>query len=99
MLFLKLFLTAAGPNLAVHTATQSMFDKLNASTTCDEACKELVLRVSSWEAKQRASDFSFYDVPENYSNSLAPGSVLRLEQTTNLARYTVPTPLIMSRIL
>lgn len=99
MLFLRRFLTAAGPALAVHTATQSMFDKLNASTTCDEACKELVLRVSSWEAQQRASDFSFYNVPEIYSTSLVPGSVLRLEQTTNLSNYTVPTPLTMSRIL
>ncbi|KAG6362604.1 hypothetical protein INS49_007696 [Diaporthe citri] len=34
-----------------------------------------------------------------YSSALGPGSVLRLEQTTNLTNYTVPAPLTMSRIL
>ncbi|KAH8788072.1 putative secretory lipase [Diaporthe sp. PMI_573] len=87
------------PALAVRASTESTFAKLNASTTCDDACKELVLRVSSWEADQRASDFSFYTVPRNYTADLAPGSVLRLEQTTNLTNYTVPAPLTMSRIL
>lgn len=99
MHFLQVLFTAAVPVLAVHATTESAITKLNASTTCDEACKEVVLRVSSWEAEQRASDFSFYNVPENYSSALAPGSVLLLEQTTNLTNYSVPAPLTMSRIL
>lgn len=99
MIFLPLLFTAAVPASAVQATTQSALTKLNASTTCDEACKEVVLRAASWEAEQRASDFSFYTVPENYSSALAPGSVLRLEQTTNLTNYAVPTPLTMSRVL
>lgn len=99
MLFLQILLAAAASALAVHATAQSTFSKLNASTTCNETCKELVLRVSSWEAEQRASNFSFYIVPENYSSDLTPGSVLKLERTTNLTNYTVPAPLTMSRIL
>lgn len=99
MLLQPVLFTVATWALAVHATTQPASTKLDASTTCDEACKELVLRVSSWEAEQRAFNFSFYTVPENYSAALAPGSVLRLEQTTNLTNYTVPAPLTMSRIL
>lgn len=99
MLFLEVFFMAVTSALTVHATTQSAFTRLNTSTTCDESCKEVVLRASSWEAEQRASDFSFYTVPENYSSALTPGSVLRLEETTNLTNYTVPAPLTMSRIL
>lgn len=99
MIFLRVLFVALVPSLAVCASTESTFASLNASTTCDDTCKELVLRVSSWEAEQRASDFSFYDVPMNYTTDLAPGSVLRLERTTNLTNYTTPAPLTMSRIL
>ena len=99
MKYFQMLSATLAASLAVCASAQSAFTKLNASTTCDDACKELVLRVSSWEADQRASDFSFYTVPKTYSADLAPGSVLRLEQTTNLTDYTVPAPLTMSRIL
>ncbi|KAL1868936.1 hypothetical protein Daus18300_005772 [Diaporthe australafricana] len=85
--------------LAVQASAQSASNRLDASTTCNETCKEGVLRASSWEGEQRASDFSFYNVPENFSSALTPGSVLTLEPTTNLTNYTVPTPLTMSRML
>lgn len=99
MLSLQVLFTITAAALAVQASTPSAASKLNASTTCDEACKEVVLRVSSWEAEQRASDFSFYTVPDNYSSALSPGSVLKLERTTNLTNYTVPAPLTMSRVL
>lgn len=99
MLHLQVLFTITAAALVVQAGTPSASARLNASTTCDEACKEVALRVSSWEAEQRASDFSFYTAPDNYSSTLAPGSVLKLETTTNLTNYTVPAPLTMSRIL
>lgn len=99
MMFLQIIFGAVLSALAAHSLADSMFARLNASTTCDDACRELVLRVSSWEAEQRASDFSFYTVPGNYTAKVGPGSVLQLEETTNLTNYTVPAPLTMSRML
>ncbi|KAJ0120726.1 uncharacterized protein J7T55_015458 [Diaporthe amygdali] len=98
MLIVQVLLITARAALTANASAQRA-SSLDASTTCNETCKELVLRVSSWEAEQRASDFSFYTVPENYSSALAPGTILSLERTTNLTNYTVPTPLTMSRML
>lgn len=99
MTFLKMLFAALLPALATHSLANSTFTRLNASTNCDDACKELVLRAVSWEAEQRASDFSFYTVPGNYTTKLSPGFVLQLEETTNLTNYTVPAPLTVSRML
>ncbi|KAG8156626.1 hypothetical protein KVR01_013577 [Diaporthe batatas] len=99
MMSLQVLFAAAVLALGAHSLVDSTFAKLNASTTCDDVCKELVFRASSWEAEQRASDSTFYTVPSNYSNELSPGIVLKLEETTNLTNYTVPAPLTMSRML
>ena len=58
------------------------------------------LTSSAWEATQRADNsFSFYNVPSNFSSSLAPGTLLGVEAATNLVNYTVPSSLTLSRIL
>ncbi|ETI26089.1 hypothetical protein G647_02866 [Cladophialophora carrionii CBS 160.54] len=55
---------------------------------------------ASWEAEQHASnDLSFYTVPSNFSCTLAPGSLLRVEVAINLSGYTVPSSLTISRII
>ncbi|KAM5349831.1 hypothetical protein ACJ41O_006336 [Fusarium nematophilum] len=70
------------------------------STTCDETCQELTLNGSSWIAEQQADPtFSFYKVPSSFSEDMAPGSVLTVEDATNLTNYLVPSGLTMSRII
>ncbi|KAI1861731.1 uncharacterized protein JN550_010671 [Neoarthrinium moseri] len=71
-----------------------------AAQACDPACQQLIARASAWEQSQRASeDDSFYSVPSNYSTSLKPGSLLKLEIATNLTNYTVPASLTVSRFI
>lgn len=55
----------------------------------------------SWEQTQHAHTpaDSFYAVPASFSQSSKPGTLLRVEQHTELANYTVPSSLTMSRIL
>jgi hypothetical protein len=54
---------------------------------------------SGWEASQNAApDYSFYESPTNFSDGLAPGSILKVEDATNLTNYPVPSGLSMSRI-
>lgn len=61
---------------------------------------DLAALTSGWESTQHASnDFSFYDVPSNFSADLEPGSVLKLEVATDLTNYTVPSSLTMSRMI
>lgn len=70
------------------------------STTCTGLCQSLLVNASTWEASQKATgDYSFYDVPTNFSKTLKPGALLRVEYATNLTNYTVPSGLTMSRIL
>ena len=41
----------------------------------------------------------FYTIPSNFSSTLAPGRLLKVEAVTDLTNYTVPSSLTMSRIL
>ncbi|KAK7048987.1 putative secretory lipase [Favolaschia claudopus] len=53
-----------------------------------------------WETSQHASPNSnFYTVPQNFSRDLAPGTLLAVEQATNLSSYLVPSSLTLSRIM
>lgn len=70
------------------------------STTCTGLCASLVTNSSTWEASQKVtSDYAFYEVPSNFSKSLKPGTLLKVEYATNFTNYTVPSGLTMSRIL
>jgi pimeloyl-ACP methyl ester carboxylesterase len=72
----------------------------NTSEGCDPQCQGRITLTASWEAQQHApTDFSFYQIPSNFSSKLKPGSLLRVEAATNLANYTVPSGLTMSRII
>ncbi len=59
----------------------------------------LAVTASTWEAEQHAADFSFYTVPSKFSSSLPAGSLLYVEDATNLSTYAVPSGLTMSRII
>lgn len=86
-----LFLVCIGLSQAIN---------LNASTTCDAKCQANAILGSSWEADQHASvDLEFYTIPSNFSEDLAPGSLLRVEEATDLSNFTVPSGLSMSRII
>ncbi|KAK5044830.1 hypothetical protein LTR84_010368 [Exophiala bonariae] len=70
------------------------------ATTCTGLCASLVTNSSTWEASQKVTtDYAFYDVPSNFSKSLKPGTLLKVEYVTNYTNYTVPSGLTMSRIL
>jgi pimeloyl-ACP methyl ester carboxylesterase len=73
---------------------------ISSSTTCGPQCQYLAAAAFSFETQAHATaDLPFYKVPENFSASLAPGSLLRVEHVTNLTNYTVPSGLTMSRII
>ncbi|KAK1828895.1 putative secretory lipase [Podospora conica] len=70
------------------------------STTCNESCQKLAGVGIAYETAAFADpSASFYSVPANFSSKLAPGALLRLEAATDLANYSVPSGLSMSRIL
>ncbi|KUL82646.1 hypothetical protein ZTR_09081 [Talaromyces verruculosus] len=70
------------------------------SSTCDAPCLEIVQNGNSWEIDQHASrDFSFYEAPSNFSSKLSPGSILTMEPVTELANYSIPSGVTMSRII
>ncbi|KAK9245496.1 Alpha/Beta hydrolase protein [Lipomyces tetrasporus] len=74
--------------------------QITSSTTCGEKCQTRVLAAASFEAGQHAAtDFSFYAIPSNFSKDLPPGTVLQVEDATDLSNYTVPSGLTMSRII
>ena len=71
------------------------------STTCDAQCQQLALMGSTWESSQHAHTprDTFYTVPDTFSPSSEPGTLLRVEMHTDLVNYTVPSGLTMSRIM
>ena len=78
----------------------SLAQDISSSSTCDTQCQTLSTSGASWEAEQHAStDFSFYRIPANFSSKLAPGSLLHVEEATNLSMNVVPSGLTMSRII
>ena len=73
---------------------------VTSSSTCGAQCQTLAITASTWESQQHAdADFSFYTVPSNFSSSLPAGSLLRVEEATNLSTFAVPSGLTMSRIV
>ncbi len=84
--------------LILSTAVAPVSSSTN--TTCNSQCQTLVTTASSFEDAQHAStDYSFYTAPSNFSSTLPPGTVLAVEDATNLTDYTVPSSLTMSRII
>jgi hypothetical protein len=54
----------------------------------------------AWEQSQHSfTGDPFYNIPKNFSRSLTPGMILLVEYDTDLANYTVPSSLTMSRII
>lgn len=61
---------------------------------------QLAALTTAFETSQHAlPDDPFYNVPANFTSSMAPGSLLNIEVATNLTNYTVPASLSMSRII
>lgn len=91
LLGLPIVLVGASASIAVSTPS---------SSTCGFLCQEFVHNASSWETKQHASrDFSFYDVPSNFTPNLPQGSLITVEPVTYLSNYSIPSGLSMSRII
>ena len=68
------------------------------TSTCNLTC--LASMGASFEAAQHADNsFAFYEPPENFSKSLEPGTLLRLEDATAVLNYTLPSALTMSRMI
>lgn len=74
---------------------------LNKSSTCKEECQQLVRLAISYEHDSHAHIplDDFYSIPNKFTPSMKPGSLLRVETHTNLTSYTVPSGLTMSRIM
>ena len=85
---------------ALRTTAQEL-SLLDKSTTCDATCKDTALNASKWERSQHASEppDPFYHIPASLNASTPPGTVLFIEEHTDLINYTVPSGLTMSRIL
>ncbi|KAK3368283.1 Alpha/Beta hydrolase protein [Podospora didyma] len=78
---------------AVHAATIN-------STTCDANCQALAKTGIEYETSAHAvPNDPFYTAPSNFSRTLAPGSLLKIEYATDLSNYLVPNSLTMSRIM
>lgn len=68
--------------------------------SCSPTCQHLAEAGSSYEATNHADpSLSFYTVPSNFSPSLAPGTLLKLEPATQLTNFSIPSGLTLSRIL
>ena len=80
---------------------QSSLPALNQSTTCTGICQELVPLAIEFEHDSHAHTprDDFYSIPTNFTPSMKPGTLLRVETHTNLTNYTVPSSLTMSRII
>jgi pimeloyl-ACP methyl ester carboxylesterase len=76
--------------------------QFNSSTTCtaNTTCPGAATAGFAFEAANHAVPNSpFYTVPSNFSRELAPGTLLKVEVSTDLRNYTVPSGLTMSRIM
>lgn len=80
---------------------QGSLPVLNKSSTCTEECQQLVPLAIAFEHDSHAHMplDDFYSIPSNFTPSMKPGSLLRVEIHTNLINYTVPSGLTMSRIM
>ncbi|KAL2835324.1 Alpha/Beta hydrolase protein [Aspergillus pseudoustus] len=73
----------------------------NESSTCDEDCQSFLEMGLSFERSSYAHPGldAFYTIPEEFHPSMKPGTLLRVEEHTDLTNYTVPGGLTMSRIM
>ncbi|KAF2671295.1 alpha/beta-hydrolase [Microthyrium microscopicum] len=87
--------------LLSYSYAQNVSSLISGSTTCNGTCPELVTLSSNFEHSAMAHSplDDFYSVPANFSPSMKPGMLLRIEPHTNLTNYTVPSSLTMSRII
>ncbi|KAJ0422514.1 Alpha/Beta hydrolase protein [Aspergillus carlsbadensis] len=71
------------------------------STTCDKDCQGLVDMGIAFERASHAHESldDFYAIPEDFDASMKPGTLLRVEEHTDITNYTVPGGLTMSRIM
>jgi pimeloyl-ACP methyl ester carboxylesterase len=71
------------------------------STTCNETCQQLVQVGIDFEHSAHAHTprDDFYSIPSKFNTSMKPGMLLYVEPHTDLANYTVPSGLSMSRIM
>ncbi|RDW61813.1 uncharacterized protein DSM5745_10485 [Aspergillus mulundensis] len=80
----------------------SLRDELDRSTTCDRACQRRVVGGVLYERENHAHEplDAFYAVPVHGTfDSARPGTVLKVEAHTEVAKYTIPSGLTMSRIM
>ena len=79
-------------------------EQINAANLTQAAAHNVEVALNferSNNANGLTQDDSFYVLPETYdhANPPPPGTVLKVEQQTNISRYTIPMSLSMSRIL
>ena len=79
------------------TAQTNANTLIGASTKCGQQCQFLAAAGFAYETQAHASaDPSFYNIPENFSASLEPGRLLRVEDATYMSNYTFPSGLTTS---
>ncbi|KAK4495502.1 hypothetical protein PRZ48_013834 [Zasmidium cellare] len=84
----------------LRSATLLCLAKICATQETTPSPAELAAYGTAWEASQHASsDAVWYETPDNFSSTLKPGVVLKIEYATDLTNYTVPASLSMSRII
>jgi pimeloyl-ACP methyl ester carboxylesterase len=87
--------------LPQHIDAQNASSPFPQSTTCGEQCQNKALLGIAFEDSQHAHTplDDFYTIPTNFSPSMKPGVLLRVEAYTDIVNYTVPSSLTMSRIV
>ncbi|KAL2848749.1 Alpha/Beta hydrolase protein [Aspergillus pseudodeflectus] len=71
------------------------------STACDKDCQDFVDMGIAFERASFAHEGldGFYTIPDDFDPSMEPGTLLRVEEHTDITNYTVPGGLTMSRIM
>jgi pimeloyl-ACP methyl ester carboxylesterase len=82
-------------------ATSASAQSSSTSTACDKDCQDLVDTGLAFERSSRAHEGvdDFYTIPDEFDPSMEPGTLLRVEEHTDITNYTVPSGLTMSRIM
>lgn len=88
-------------SLSSQMFAQNVSQLTSGSTTCNATCQQMVEEGIAFEHDSHAHTplDDFYSVPVNFSTSMEPGTVLKVEIHTDLVNYTVPAGLSMSRIM
>ncbi|KAH8805081.1 putative secretory lipase [Xylogone sp. PMI_703] len=100
-IYLKHLSSIAFLLLASNTFAQNVSTLISGSTTCKNQCPQNVQLGIAFEQASHAHTprDDFYTIPNTFHPSMKPGTLLRVEQHTNLTNYTVPSSLTMSRIM